>query len=72
MNNESLLQRRYRLLGEKAPLFYDDPIHIVKGYCVWLEDSAGICTIWQPHYILFKMKFRHNYSFKSFIFNYTL
>lgn len=31
MNNESLLQRRYRLLDDKAPLFYDEPIHIVKG-----------------------------------------
>ncbi len=41
MNNESLLQRRYRLLGEKAPLFYDEPIHIVKGDGVWLEDSDG-------------------------------
>lgn len=41
MNTEPLLQRRYRLLGEKAPLFYDDPIHIVKGSGVWLEDSDG-------------------------------
>jgi 4-aminobutyrate aminotransferase-like enzyme len=41
MNNDLLLQRRYRLLGEKAPLFYDDPLHIVKGYGVWLEDSDG-------------------------------
>jgi len=41
MDNKSLLQRRYRLLGEKAPLFYDEPIHIVKGNGVWLEDSTG-------------------------------
>ncbi len=41
MNNQSLLQRRHRLLGEKAPLFYDEPIHIVKGQGVWLEDADG-------------------------------
>ena len=41
MNNQSILQRRYRLLGEKAPLFYDEPIHIVKGQGVWLEDADG-------------------------------
>ena len=36
MNDESLLQRRYRLIGQKAPLFYDRPIHIVRGQGVWL------------------------------------
>lgn len=41
MSNESLLQRRYRLIGKKAPLFYDQPIHIVKGEGVWLEDVDG-------------------------------
>ena len=41
MNNQSLLQRRHRLLGEKAPLFYDEPIHIVRGQGVWLEDADG-------------------------------
>ena len=41
MFNQSILQRRYRLLGEKAPLFYDEPIHIVKGQGVWLEDADG-------------------------------
>lgn len=41
MSNRSLLERRYRLLGKKAPLFYDEPIHIVKGKGVWLEDADG-------------------------------
>lgn len=41
MNTEQLLQRRYRLMGEKAPLFYDQPLHIVKGDGVWLYDADG-------------------------------
>ncbi|MGI9285091.1 MAG: aspartate aminotransferase family protein, partial [Pseudomonadales bacterium] len=41
MREDELLQRRYRLLGEKAPLFYDEPVHIVKGEGVWLYDAAG-------------------------------
>ncbi len=36
-----LLQRRIRLLGEKAPLFYDEPVHIVRGEGVWLYDADG-------------------------------
>ena len=36
-----LLERRYRLLGEGAPLFYDEPLHIVRGEGVWLHDAAG-------------------------------
>jgi 4-aminobutyrate aminotransferase-like enzyme len=41
MLNQSLLERRNRLLGEKAPLFYDQPLHIVKGEGVWLSDNDG-------------------------------
>jgi 4-aminobutyrate aminotransferase-like enzyme len=37
----SLLERRYRLLGENAPLFYDEPLHIVRGEGVWLFDAEG-------------------------------
>ena len=29
--NTQLLERRYRLLGAGAPLFYNEPVHIVKG-----------------------------------------
>ncbi len=41
MSNEQLLQRRARLLGAAAPLFYDEPVHIVRGEGVWLYDSQG-------------------------------
>ncbi|MEM7278058.1 MAG: aspartate aminotransferase family protein [Pseudomonadota bacterium] len=40
-DSKSLLQRRKLLLGEKAPLFYDEPLHIVKGEGVWLHDASG-------------------------------
>ena len=36
-----LLERRYRLLGAGAPLFYNEPVHIVRGEGVWLYDSDG-------------------------------
>lgn len=41
MNTQQLVQRRNRLLGKKAPLFYDNPLHIVKGEGVWLYDADG-------------------------------
>ena len=41
MNNEELLERRIRLLGVGAPLFYDQPVHIVRGEGVWLYDADG-------------------------------
>lgn len=37
----SLLQRRNQLLGEHAPLFYDEPLTLVKAEGVWLEDAEG-------------------------------
>ncbi len=36
-----LLARRRRLLGAGAPLFYDEPLHIVRGEGVWLYDDIG-------------------------------
>ena len=36
-----LLEQRYRLLGAGAPLFYNEPVHIVKGEGVWLYDAGG-------------------------------
>lgn len=36
---QSLLARRERLLGPGNPLFYDDPVHLVRGEGVWLYDS---------------------------------
>jgi len=36
-----LRRRRTRLLGAGAELFYDQPLHIVRGEDVWLYDAAG-------------------------------
>jgi 4-aminobutyrate aminotransferase-like enzyme len=41
MGTESLLDRRYRVLGRNAPLFYDKPLHLVRGEGVWLYDADG-------------------------------
>lgn len=41
MSVNKLLARRYKVMGEYAPLFYDQPIHIVKGQGVWLYDADG-------------------------------
>src|SRR3990172_587383 len=38
---EGLLERRERLLGPGFPLFYDKPVHLVRGEGVWLYDSEG-------------------------------
>jgi 4-aminobutyrate aminotransferase-like enzyme/Ser/Thr protein kinase RdoA (MazF antagonist) len=35
------LGRRHRLLGAGAELFYDRPLHLVRGEGVWLYDAAG-------------------------------
>jgi len=39
--NEQLLARRERLLGPAYRLFYDNPLHIVRGEGVWLIDADG-------------------------------
>ncbi|MGI9228355.1 MAG: aspartate aminotransferase family protein, partial [Gammaproteobacteria bacterium] len=39
--NAELLTKHHRLLGAGAPLFYDEPLHIVKGEGVWLWDAQG-------------------------------
>ena len=41
MNTQSLLARRSRVMGKQAPLFYDEPLHIVKGEGVWLYAADG-------------------------------
>ena len=38
---ETLIARRARLLGPNVPVFYDDPVHIVRGEGVWLWDADG-------------------------------
>lgn len=41
MTTPTLLQRRNRLLGTGTPLFYDDPVTLVRGEGVWLFDDRG-------------------------------
>jgi 4-aminobutyrate aminotransferase-like enzyme len=41
MQADSLLERRYRVLGRNSPLFYDKPLHLVRGDGVWLYDADG-------------------------------
>ena len=38
---ESLLERRARLLGPAYRLFYEAPLHPVRGQGVWLDDADG-------------------------------
>ncbi len=37
----ALIERRRKLLGSAYRLFYDDPVHIVRGEGVWLFDADG-------------------------------
>ena len=41
MSNTELKARRDRFLGNGAPLFYNDPLHIVRGEGAWLYDAEG-------------------------------
>ena len=41
MSVAELLERRERLLGPGNPLFYDNPVHLVRGEGVWLYDADG-------------------------------
>jgi 4-aminobutyrate aminotransferase-like enzyme len=41
MQSTELLKRRQRVLGCNSPLFYDEPLHIVRGEGVWLYDAQG-------------------------------
>lgn len=38
---ESLLARRRRLMGPNVQTFYDDPVHLVSGTGVWVQDVEG-------------------------------
>ena len=40
MKHESILNRRRLIMGA-APLFYQQPVHIVRGEGIWLYDDAG-------------------------------
>ena len=41
MSDDTLLERRHRLLGAGAPLFYDRPLHLGKGEGARVWDSDG-------------------------------
>jgi 4-aminobutyrate aminotransferase-like enzyme len=38
---QAMIERRERLLGPGNPLFYDEPVHLVRGEGVWLYDNDG-------------------------------
>lgn len=40
-DNAALIARRERLLGRNMSLFYDEPVHLVRGEGVWLWDADG-------------------------------
>lgn len=39
--SQMMMARRERLLGPNNPVFYDDPVHFVRGEGVWLYDADG-------------------------------
>jgi 4-aminobutyrate aminotransferase-like enzyme len=39
--NDDMRARREKLLGSAYRLFYDDPLHLVRGAGVWLYDAQG-------------------------------
>jgi 4-aminobutyrate aminotransferase-like enzyme len=41
MSTESLLERRFQVMGKHSPLFYDKPLQLVRGEGVWLYDADG-------------------------------
>lgn len=36
-----MIKRRARLMGPRVPIFYEEPLHLVKGEGVWLWDAEG-------------------------------
>ncbi|MCH7822370.1 MAG: aminotransferase class III-fold pyridoxal phosphate-dependent enzyme [Proteobacteria bacterium] len=40
-DNADLLKRRQKLLGTAYRLFYEEPVHIVRGEGAWLYDASG-------------------------------
>lgn len=40
-NVEELVERRKKVMGSKLYVFYDPPLHMVKGEGVWLTDASG-------------------------------
>jgi 4-aminobutyrate aminotransferase-like enzyme len=38
---KDLLERRFRVIGRHSPLFYQEPLHLVRGEGVWVYDADG-------------------------------
>ncbi len=36
-----LLARRFKVMGQHSPIFYEQPLHLVRGEGVWLYDKQG-------------------------------
>ncbi len=41
MTANSLLERRFQVLGRHSPLFYEKPLQLVRGEGVWVYDADG-------------------------------
>ncbi|MGI9294439.1 MAG: aspartate aminotransferase family protein [Pseudomonadales bacterium] len=41
LQTRELLQRRYAVIGKNSPLFYEQPLHLVRGEGVWVYDADG-------------------------------
>jgi 4-aminobutyrate aminotransferase-like enzyme len=41
MTDKTLLNRRFEVLGKHSPLFYEQPLHLVRGEGVWVYDADG-------------------------------
>ncbi len=41
MSAQSLLERRFNVLGRHSPLFYEKPLQLVRGEGVWVYDADG-------------------------------
>jgi 4-aminobutyrate aminotransferase-like enzyme len=39
--DQDLRSRRFRVLGRHSPLFYEEPLHLVRGEGVWVWDADG-------------------------------
>lgn len=38
---KDLLERRFRVIGRHSPLFYQEPLHLIRGEGVWVYDADG-------------------------------
>jgi len=38
---QKLMERRFAVIGRSAPLFYQEPLHLVRGEGVWVYDADG-------------------------------